>query len=124
MNNKSVLTYIFFKTDLGNEPLKKWLSRKKNFTENERKVIMADINAVRQDWKLCLNKQLVKSLEQGLWEIRSRLSDRSVRIFFTRKDNLMVLLHGFVKKTQEIPKGELKTARKRGSQWHKEDRRK
>ena len=121
---------VFFKypsKKKGKEPLKEWLKEQKNFKtfdENELTCIMADIKAVSQDWSLCLKGQLSKKLGQDLWEIRSRLSKRTVRIFFTQKDNLMVLLHGFVKKTQEIPRQELKKGQRRRNQWHKEDRRK
>ena len=114
-----MLDIIFFCTPRGNEPVKKWLEKRKNFTAHEQQAIAADINAVRKDWELCLNKKLVKNLERGLWEIRSHLGNRIVRIFFTRSDNLMVLLHGFVKKDQKIPAKELNLARRRRDAWHK-----
>jgi len=48
---------------------------------------------------------------KGLYEIRSNISSRRIaRVFFVRIGSQMVLLHGFVKKTQKTPDKELKLA--------------
>jgi phage-related protein len=48
---------------------------------------------------------------KGLYEIRSNISSgRIARVFFVLVGNQMVLLHGFVKKTQKTPDKELKLA--------------
>lgn len=117
MNNVPVLKFIYFKFESGNEPVKKWLENRKKFTEDEEEAIFTDINAVCQDWELCLKQQLVKDLKRGLWEIRTRLRNRIVRVFFTREDNLVVLLHGIVKKTQKIPPRDLRKARRQRNLW-------
>jgi len=50
----------------------------------------------------------------GLREVRSRLSGgRIARVFFYVSGSAMVLLHGFVKKTQKIPDKDLKLANRR-----------
>jgi phage-related protein len=50
----------------------------------------------------------------GFFEIRSNLSDGRIgRVLFGIADGGMVLLHGFVKKTQSTPKADLDLARKR-----------
>jgi len=54
----------------------------------------------------------VKLLEQGLCELRIR-GQQEIRIFFVFRHDKIVALHGFIKKTQKTPKGELETARKR-----------
>ena len=57
---------------------------------------------------------LCRSLGKGLWEIRSGISDgRIARVIFAALDQHMVLLHGFVKKTQKTPKPDLELALKR-----------
>lgn len=43
-------------------------------------------------------------------EIRSCISSGIVRIFFTIEDASLVLLHGFIKKTQKTPYKELTLA--------------
>ncbi len=54
------------------------------------------------------------SLVIGLWEIRSNASNgRIARVIFAVVSEQMVLLHGFVKKTQKIPKPDLELAAKR-----------
>jgi phage-related protein len=42
-------------------------------------------------------------MEPGLWEVRCDITDGIARVLFTVKDGQMVLLHGFVKKTQKTP---------------------
>lgn len=48
---------------------------------------------------------------KGLCEVRSNISSgRIARVFFVLAGNQMVLLHGFVKKTQKTPDKELRLA--------------
>lgn len=56
---------------------------------------------------------LVRKLEKNLWEVRTPITSGIARIIFTVIGNQMVLLHGFIKKSQKTPKNELETARKR-----------
>ena len=45
---------------------------------------------------------LVRSLEKGLWEIRSCLEgERIARVLFFVSENTIVLVHGFIKKAQK-----------------------
>ena len=51
---------------------------------------------------------------QGLWEVRSSLPrDRIARVIFCIVQGHMVLLHGFLKKTQRTPDDDLALARRR-----------
>lgn len=56
---------------------------------------------------------LVRNLEPGLWEVRTHLPDGTARVLFTTNGPVMVLVHGFIKKTQRTPKQDLDLARKR-----------
>jgi phage-related protein len=57
---------------------------------------------------------LCRSLGSGLWEVRSPLPSRHIaRVLFCVGGGELVLLHGFIKKTQKTPAGDLKTAMKR-----------
>jgi phage-related protein len=57
---------------------------------------------------------LCRPLGGGLWEVRSSLSsNRIARVIFCAAPGKMVLLHGFIKKTQKAPQPELDLARKR-----------
>jgi phage-related protein len=57
---------------------------------------------------------LVRHLEGDLWELREESATNVYRVvyfFFTGRR--IVLLHGFQKKSQRTPRGELETARRR-----------
>ena len=57
---------------------------------------------------------MCRPLGHGLWEVRSNLSgNRIARVIFCISQGRMVLLHGFVKKTQKIPNQDLVLARRR-----------
>jgi len=55
-----------------------------------------------------------KTRRRLLWEVRSHISDgRIARVLFTIRKDCMVLLHGFIKKTQRTPKANIDLARRR-----------
>ena len=55
-----------------------------------------------------------KAMGGGLYEIRSSISaGRIARVLFCIEDGVMVLLHGFIKKSQKTPKPDLQLATKR-----------
>jgi phage-related protein len=63
---------------------------------------------------------LIRKLEPGLWEVRSHIADGIARVLFTVDGQTMVLLHGFVKKSQKTPAADLKTAKQRLAELRKE----
>ena len=61
-----------------------------------------------------LKEPHVKHIEEDIWELRIKFSSDISRIFyFTWRAETIVLLHGFLKKTQRTPKSELETAKRR-----------
>ncbi|MBB4846132.1 phage-related protein [Paucibacter oligotrophus] len=106
--DEAILTVAFYRADSGNEPLRDWL---RELTVEDRKAIGTDIKTVQYGWPLGM--PLVRKMEPGLWELRCDIADGIARVLFTVKDGQMILLHGFVKKTQKTPDNELKTARNR-----------
>lgn len=47
----------------------------------------------------------------GLWEVRSNLTQRKIaRVLFCIRQDNMILLHAFIKKTQKTPKQDLDLA--------------
>ena len=103
-----ILSVAFFRTASGNEPAREWL---KSLPREERRIIGEDIKTVQFGWPLGM--PLVRKLDARLWEVRSRLPDGIARLLFTAGDGQMVLLHGFIKKSQKIPADELELAKKR-----------
>src|SRR5215467_3574084 len=93
----------FYRSDSGREPVRQWL---KGLEPEERKVIGEDIKDVEFSWPIGM--PLVRSLGHELWEVRSSLpSGRIARVLFCVMHGRMVLVHGFIKKTQKTPKGEI-----------------
>jgi phage-related protein len=93
-----VLKVSFYQNTNGAEPVREWI---KNLTAYERLTIGEDIKAVQFRWPLGM--PLVKKLTGKLWEVRTQLPTRIARVLFTVKGNQIVLLHGFIKKTQATP---------------------
>lgn len=86
----------FFKTDLGAEPVREWLI---NSTVADRKAIGDDIRTVQIGWPIGM--PLVRKLDADLWEVRSHVKDGIARVIFTMHGNILILLHGFTKKSQK-----------------------
>ncbi len=108
MKPTSPLQVIFYRTETGNEPVRIWL---KELQRKDRKIIGEDIKTVQFGWPLGM--PLVKKIDTHLWEIRSNLDDRIARVIVTIYNKFIVLLHGFIKKTQKTPANDFKLAKKR-----------
>ena len=99
----------FYRSDAGREPVREWL---KNLEPEDRKVIGEDIKDVEFSWPIGM--PLVRSLGRELWEVRSNLRHgRIARVIFCIEREQMVLLHGFVKKSQKTPQRDIDLALKR-----------
>lgn len=80
--------------------------------ENDRRIIGFDIQTVEFGWPVGM--PTCRPLGNGLWEIRSNLSDGKIaRVILFIWNGAMVLLHGFVKKTQKTPPQDIDLAEKR-----------
>ena len=106
--NKPTLDVRFFKTDGGTEPVRDWLLE---LSATDRKTIGEDIKTVQFGWPLGM--PLVRKLDKDLWEVRIHLESRITRVLFTVSAGKIVLLHGFIKKSQATPKADLDLAKDR-----------
>ena len=89
--------------------MREWL---KNLELEDRKIIGEDIKDVEFSWPLGV--PLVRSLGRELWEVRSRLPQgRIAQVVFCVEKQKMILLHGFIKKSQKAPQHEIDLALKR-----------
>lgn len=114
MNPDEILRVLFFRTPNNNEPVREWL---KSLEKEDRKLIGEDIKLVQFRWPLGM--PLVRKLEADLWEVRSHLTHGQIaRVLFTVQGEEMILLHGFIKKSQKTPPDELHLARQRKNLWH------
>jgi phage-related protein len=99
----------FYRSDSGREPVREWL---KDLGREDRKVIGEDIKDVEFSWPIGM--PLVRSLGEALWEVRSSLPHgRIARVIFCIEEESMVLLHGFIKKSQKTPRHDIDLALKR-----------
>ena len=106
------LPAAFYQLPNGREPVREWL---KSLSPADRRIVGDDIRDLEFAWPLGL--PLCRPLGDGLWEVRSDLTGgKAGRVIFCIARERMVLLHGFIKKTQKTPKGdrELALRRKRG----------
>ena len=103
------LPAVFYALPTGREPVREWL---RALDRDDRKIIGEDIKDVEFSWPIGM--PLCRALSKGLWEVRSDLlQGRIARVIFCVHGSRMVLLHGFVKKTQKTPAGALELALKR-----------
>jgi phage-related protein len=114
-DKKQILNVVFYKTEAGTEPVREWL---KDLSKEDRHTIGEDIKTAQYGWPLGM--PLIRKIERGLWEVRSNISAGIARVFFTVMDRTMILLHGFVKKSQKTPQNELDTARRRLNNFEKD----
>ncbi len=103
------LPAFFYELPSGREPVREWL---RALEDADRKIIGEDIKDVEFSWPIGM--PLCRALGRGLWEVRSELTQgRIARVLFCTHEGRMVLLHGFIKKTQKTPDTDLDLARKR-----------
>jgi phage-related protein len=108
---RKVLQAAFFITGTGNRPVRDWLM---GLSPEDRKTIGEDIATLEFCWPVGKPKCSAIVGIKGLWEIRSTIgSGRIARVFFVLIKDRMILLHGFVKKTQKTPDKELRLASSR-----------
>jgi hypothetical protein len=109
------LDVAFFRSESGAEPVRVWL---RSLTNG------AQIGGPR-----CVESAILLACRQavggkfGTWIMggsQALLGDRIARVIFFVDSHVIVLLHGFIKKTQKTPKHELDLAIKRMRQFIQE----
>jgi phage-related protein len=115
-----VIPAIFFRSVSGAEPVREWL---KELSKEDRIIIGADIKTVEFGWPVGM--PTCRSLKgyKDLWEVRSKLSHRRIaRVLFFIYDSKMILLHGFIKKTQKTSNNDLNLAMQRKKEHEENDK--
>jgi len=111
MNNPALpeIPVRFYRTSSGAGLVLDWL---RSLPREDRHTIGIDLMRVQVGWPIGM--PLVRSLGDGLWEIRSTLPSRRIaRLLLCFHEGVIVVLHGFIKKTQKTPPDDLELARKR-----------
>jgi phage-related protein len=100
---------VFYRTPAGTEVVRNWL---RGLDEGARHAIGLDLMRVQYRWPVGM--PLCRAMGEGLWEVRSELpSNRIARMLFSFHKGKILVLHGFVKKTQKTPGNDLALAHKR-----------
>lgn len=103
------LPVVFYRTRAGGEVVRDWL---RGLSENDRNVIGQDLMRIQYRWPVGM--PLCRAMGDGLWEVRSALpSSRIARMLFSVQGDRILVLHGFIKKTQKTQDGDLALARRR-----------
>ncbi len=99
----------FYQSPSGAPTVLEWI---RGLPPGDRRAIGTDLMRVQVGWPIGM--PLVRSLRDGLWEVRSTLpSDRIARLLLCFHKGEIVVLHGFIKKTKKTPVDDLELARKR-----------
>ncbi len=99
----------FYRTALGKEPVLEWL---RSLDRGDRRAIGLDL--MRVQFGGPIGMPLVRSLKDGLWEVRSTLlSQRIARLILCFHQGTLIVLHGFIKKTRKTPPEDLALAKRR-----------
>ena len=103
----------FYRSDSGREPVREWLRSLPS--PEDRKLIGEDIKTVEFGWPVGM--PACRPLGDGICEIRTHLTQGRIArvLFYIDAKRRMVLLHGFVKKTQKTPLNDLELARRNKS---------
>ena len=114
--NKPLAVY-FYQTSSGNEPVRVWL---KELPREDMRFIGYDIKTVQFGYPIGMPLTRLLHCKDGitLEEIRCNISNGIARVIFYVESNKIVLLHGFIKKSQETPQKELDVAIKRYKDCH------
>jgi len=105
------LPAVFYRTSAGGEPAREWL---KDLEPADRKIVGDDIRDCEFAWPVGLPLCRPIAGRRGLWEIRSNLTrGRIARVLFCVAHGHMVLLHGFIKKSEKTPVREIDVAMRR-----------
>ena len=69
-------------------------------------------------YKWPIGKPRADHLRGAVWEVRTSLGNRIARTVFSVEGGQMVLLHGFIKKTQQTQNADIELAERRYREWH------
>lgn len=97
---------VFFAENSGNQPVKEWLQELE--LDDQRKVGKSAL-MLQERWPM-VSAPLVKSLGNGFFELRINLKNKIARVIFVVQDKDIILLNGFIKKTQKTPINEIEVA--------------
>ncbi len=101
---------IYYEDERCNRPVEEFI---KYLEVKARAKVLARIEFLEGHWQEA-RRPYVDILEDGLYEIRVIFSGNHVRVIYAYMfKDFIVLLHGFVKKTKEVPQNDMLKAKNR-----------
>ncbi|MDR0325786.1 MAG: type II toxin-antitoxin system RelE/ParE family toxin [Oscillospiraceae bacterium] len=98
---------ILYEKEDGTKPVKEFLDA---LPSKHRAKVVWEIELL-EEAGLSLGMPYVRHIKDKLWELRIKFASDISRVFyFVPSGNTIVLLHGFVKKSQKTPKNEISIA--------------
>lgn len=100
VNNK--LELVFYVKENGICPYNKFIAK----VEKKMKARIEKEIALLQIYGIDFDRVHIKYFRQGIYKLRVNQNGSTTRIFFIIENNIIYILHGFVKVTQKTPEGE------------------
>lgn len=101
---------IYYEDESDNRPVEEFIT---DLESKTRAKVLARIEFLEEHWQE-LRRPYVDSLEGGLYELRVIFAGNQVRVIYAYMfKNYIVLLHGIIKKTNEVPREDMAKAKNR-----------
>jgi len=104
----------YFETAKGKRPVQEFIDS----LDTRSKAKIARTLDLLEQFGIKLGMPYAKHVEGDLWELRTRVGSNQYRlIYFLFAGGVFILLHGFMKKSGQIPQQHLRTARDRRTEF-------
>ena len=105
---------IFFQSGAGRSPALEFLRSLPKPARAEGGWLLEQL----EKYGISLDRPIVGYLEDGISELRWQIDRNEYRLlFFFHGRQIIVVTHGFSKKTQKVPQGQIEKARKLRAEW-------
>ena len=116
MSTNFPYTVLYYLSSTGESPFSKFLD---SLEKRQQAKIIRSFHYFKEFGLEAIKKHTKKLTGTPLWELKIVGKDSIRIIYFLPRVKTMRVLHGFVKKKQKIPKGELDLAMQRFQDWKK-----
>lgn len=113
-NTKTIVYY--YTSPRGENPVKEFLD---SLDESQQAKVLRIFQHIEEYGLRAVLPHLKKVTSTPLWEIRILGKDNIRILYIVPERNAVLALHGFIKKKQKTPRGEIETAVHRYAAWKK-----
>ena len=101
---------IYYEDERNSRPVEEFINDLESKTKAK---VLARIEFLEERWQE-LRRPYVDTLEEGLYELRVIFSGNQVRVIYAYMfKDYIILLHGIIKKTKEVPRDDMLKAKNR-----------